>query len=53
MRYYTPVEVEKIAKEIGFEILSLETRSDWRDINGSCRDDSYYKDYSIWLLVSK
>lgn len=53
MRYYTPAEIEKIAKEIGFEILSLKTKSDWRDVEGSCRHDNYYRDYSIWVLVSK
>lgn len=53
VRYHTTDEVEKIAKGIGFEILSLETKSDWRDVNGSCRHDSYYRDYSIWLLVLK
>ena len=53
MRDYTPAEVEKITKGIGFEILSLETKSDWRDDDGSCRHDSYYEDYSIWLLASK
>lgn len=53
VRYHTTNEVEKIAKGIGFEILSLETKSDWRDVDSSCRDDSYYGDYSIWLLASK
>ena len=53
VRYHTTDEVEKIAKGVGFEILSLETKSDWRDVDGSCRHDSYYRDYSIWLLASK
>jgi ubiquinone/menaquinone biosynthesis C-methylase UbiE len=51
MRYYTPIEIERIAKGIGFKILSLETKSDWRDVDGSCRHDRYYRGYSIWLLV--
>jgi ubiquinone/menaquinone biosynthesis C-methylase UbiE len=53
MRYYTPVEIERTAKQTGFKILSLETKSDWRDVDGSCRHDRYYRDYSIWLLVLK
>lgn len=53
MRYYTPEEVEKIVKRLGFEIISLETKSDWEDNDGTYRLDSYYRDYSIWVLASK
>ena len=47
MRYYTPIEIEKILQAIGFKIDSLVERSDYEDQNGK------YNDYSIYVLVSK
>ena len=53
MRYWLPQEVEVVMKAIGFEIVSIEVKSDSRDQNRDCRLDDYYQDYSIWAFVSK
>lgn len=47
MRYYTPIEIEKILQAIGFKIDSLVERSDYED------QDNKHKNYSIYVLASK
>lgn len=47
MRYYTPVEIEKIMGAICFKIDSIVERSDYED------QDSEHRDYSIYVLALK
>ncbi len=53
MRYWLPQEVHRIVETLGFEIISLEVKSDGRDENRDCQTDDYHRDYSIWVLASK
>lgn len=53
MRYWLPQEVEVVMKAIGFEIISLEVKSDSRDENRDFQLDDYHRDYSIWAFASK
>lgn len=48
VRYYTPIEIEKIMEGIGFKIDSLVERSDYED-----QDSRAFRDYSIYVLASK
>lgn len=47
MRYYTPIEIEKIMGAIGLKIDSLVERGDYEDQDGK------HEDYSIYVLASK
>lgn len=53
MRYWLPQEAEEILKALGFEIISLEVKSDYRDENRDCLTDDYHRDYSIWVYASR
>lgn len=53
MRYWLPQEVQQIVEALGFEIISLEIKSDFRDENRDCQLDDYHRDYSIWVFASK
>lgn len=53
MRYWLPQEVQQIVEALGFEIISLEVKSDGRDENRDCQIDDYHRDYSIWVFASK
>jgi len=53
LRYWLPQEVELVTKAIGFEIISIEVRSDSRDESRDCQLDAYHRDYSIWAFVTK
>ncbi len=53
MRYWLFEEVGCIMRTIGFEILSLELKSDYNDKNGEPIFDESHKDYSIWVYAQK
>jgi ubiquinone/menaquinone biosynthesis C-methylase UbiE len=53
MRSWLIQEVQTVMKEIGFNIISLELKSDSRDENRDFQLDDYHRDYNIWVLASK
>jgi SAM-dependent methyltransferase len=53
MRYWLPQEVQQIMEALGFEIISLEVKSDFRDENRDYQIDDYHQDHSIWVFASR
>lgn len=53
MRYWLPEEAQRVVQAVGFEVISLEAKSDCRDENRDCMADDYHKDYSIWMFALK
>ncbi len=53
MRYWLPEKVKAVSNAIGFKVVSVEIKSDFRGKNREFLVDDYRRGHSIWVLALK